>query len=1210
VNEHPEHLTDAQIEGYIQHGSGGPPQMDAHLFECDSCLNRMLDSQRAQFGLLRSVSMNQERHPDCPDEDIIRRLAAGIYSDEDADYLIQHIAVCEYCGPLLKQYREDFSDETDPVEQDLLRGLKSSTPGWQKDVVRKHFEGGLGLRLIQGLKRFFTFSPGMGAWRWASAGAGLAAVIVVGVIAGPTILTGYNLSKTSRLVAKAYQQHRTTDMRLTSVDHGPYIEPSTQMGSGEQETEDIPSALYEAKSTLANEKQRLKSGDPQWLAQEGRVFLLQRDSGKAVNSLKKAHSASPDDPAIAIDLAAGYFEQESRNDHPSLLATFELLQNVLKNPKLTRDQRSSALFDLAVAHEKTEGWGLAVETWKEYLQNDSSGPWAQEAQARLDRAKTHIPAPRPQAYANPSFFLSRLTEFTRPEDDEIYQSIAVRFWLPKAVGNPASDFAQASQQLAGRMTERHGDPWLKDLLAASSPASQEATRAMSNAVESNQKGLYKDALAQAQTATAAFSQAHNLPGELRASYEEVYAHQRLMEGEGCLDLANRLEQRLSETKYRWLQAQLSLERATCLNWKGNLEGAKEAVDAAGKIVAASWFPMLNLRIMGHTAGIDLWQGRTEEAYRASVQGVASYWKGSYPVYWLYQFYSLMEICAEKNNSWHLAEALQRHAIDLLANTATEDRDAVLEGLAHATLGNILFAEHEDSLSENEIHTAISKWEEAPGEPSAVKYRFVNEIGLAENRLRRGKPELALQALETARPLLPTIQASYVTGDYYKVLGNAYWTLGRLIEAQGAYEEGIRTVEEALSTETDESRRLRWVTASDESYRGLAHVLLKEKKPAEAWELWEWYRSRSQTSTDANLLRGSARKVAWSELQPKIFRPLTHTSPETRLVYAVFDDGLQIWTVNNGALSGKWVDIQRDELQKIVQEFATECATEGSDLQELRRNGQKLEAILLAPVISELPSSRTIVVELDEGLTHLPLLALVDPTGKYFGEQYTLVHSPGILLEDNLRLLPQIEASDASLIVDASQSNGIGNLPGHELERTSISSFFAHTRTLNGTEAAGPEFAPALSRSNLLVYIGHGIQTRTGTELVLCAHGINSCPSDGHDAITARDFSPPVLKHLKLVVLEACSSGVAKSEYGLLDTGGLVHSLLSGGVPFVVASDWNVDSKRTAQLTARFFEHLGKGEGPPQAMLDARHDMIAEAQHPYFWAGFDVYGRAN
>ncbi len=161
MNEHPEHLTDAQIEGYIQHGSGGPPQMDAHLFECDSCLNRMLDSQRAQFGLLRSVSMNQERHPDCPDEDIIRRLAAGIYSDEDADYLIQHIAVCEYCGPLLKQYREDFSDETDPVEQDLLRGLKSSTPGWQKDVVRKHFEGGLGLRLIQGLKRFFTFSLGM-----------------------------------------------------------------------------------------------------------------------------------------------------------------------------------------------------------------------------------------------------------------------------------------------------------------------------------------------------------------------------------------------------------------------------------------------------------------------------------------------------------------------------------------------------------------------------------------------------------------------------------------------------------------------------------------------------------------------------------------------------------------------------------------------------------------------------------------------------------------------------------------------------------------------------------------------------------------------------------------------------------------------------------------------------------------------------------------
>ena len=87
--------------------------------------------------------------------------------------------------------------------------------------------------------------------------------------------------------------------------------------------------------------------------------------------LKKRASEGLATPSLEIDLAASYFERDSRSEHPNLQRTLNLLSEVLSKPNLSKDDQASALFNLAVAYEKTEAWDLAVETWRKYLQVDS-----------------------------------------------------------------------------------------------------------------------------------------------------------------------------------------------------------------------------------------------------------------------------------------------------------------------------------------------------------------------------------------------------------------------------------------------------------------------------------------------------------------------------------------------------------------------------------------------------------------------------------------------------------------------------------------------------------------------------------------------------------------------------------------------------------------------------------------------------------------------
>jgi len=337
--------------------------------------------------------MNAPRRPNCPDDEVIQELAAGILSPAMAEQTMHHVARCNTCGAALRRYIREFSEEQSPDDIAILHQLESSKPQWQKRLVRE---------LIAGGRRF--------PWLKIAPAAVALALVIFAVIRGPALLADFKVKKAAKLVATAFTDRRTTLMRLPAVEHSDYkpftVELGPESGRGMDE---IPTSLHDA-TGAANDNLRAANADPRWLQVQGRALLWESTPSsleKAEKDFEKARSSGLASPSLEIDLAASYFERDSRADRPNLQRTLNLLSEVLSQPDLNRDDRASALFDLAIAYEKTQAWDLAVDTWEKYLQVDSSSGWATEARQHLKEGKAKISGKRQQSYSDPLFFCNK-----------------------------------------------------------------------------------------------------------------------------------------------------------------------------------------------------------------------------------------------------------------------------------------------------------------------------------------------------------------------------------------------------------------------------------------------------------------------------------------------------------------------------------------------------------------------------------------------------------------------------------------------------------------------------------------------------------------------------------------------------------------------------------------------------------------------------------
>ena len=786
----------------------------------------------------------------------------------------------------------------------------------------------------------------------------------------------------------------------------------------------------------------------------------------------------------------------------------------------------------------------------------------------------------------------------RPEDPEQYQQKALSQWLPVALSNVNSDPYRAIVALSDVFVEEHSDKWMRDFILAARSADILGIQSLSAAVLDNERGLHKSAITQSEIAERLFAQQNNLPGKLFAQFQAVYASRSLLRGSECLVRAEALWNELSFTQYRWLQAQVALEKAQCRNFLGELADSDSDARASLDLAQRSHFPVLELRVFGISASMHHQQGRCDGAWEQGVQGLKRYWDGVYPKDRLDQFYAVMWQCTEESGSLYAARDLLEHTLAL--RQASLGHNSFREAMLHLRLRNIFLSQKQFAFAKTEDTDAayLLKSLKADEQSDPTEYRLINDIEPAELQLQQGDPQRALVTIQQVGNTLKTVQNDFVTLSVDRVSGNIYRELGRLDEAKAAYQNAINTAEKTLESLKDGDERLKWLRATDESYRGLVRVLLEQKKDEEALRRWEWYQNRPLLQE----FPASGHHIAESSAGQKEIpnaKSLSHSPAETRMIYANFTDGLQIWTSNASGIHSAWVKVKQQDFERAVRDFAEHCATPDSNLNELREQGAWLYSLLLQPVVAHLPASQIVVVELDRSAYNLSLEALNSPEGWYFGQKFPVVYSPGLEMEQVLPSLPPIDSQADLLLLDASHSPDSGYLPGMEAQRNAISRIFPRTQIIDSSSTSWNEMRSRLASSRIFHYMGHGKRDGSGTTLVLNAK----------ESLKAKDIDPRLFRNSQLAVLAACSTAIGR-ENGLLDARSLVRAFLMARVPRVIASHWDVDSETTSRLMISFYQSLNTDKSVALAIYHARNAISADRPHPYYWASFSLTGRVS
>ena len=372
---------------------------------------------------LTDQQVNTASTPDCPSADDLRQLSAGLLPDPVADKLTRHAATCDHCGPLLRTYTEDFSDDFSPEEQAVLANLQSSSAAWQKKTAQQMIAAAAASAAgSANTATAYASSPSANAaastaaatstdatakaeptfllpdssspnrkssayagrkifsWRWAFP----AATAACAAIAFSIWFTQRDTpEKVEKLLAQAYTEQRTMEMRIPYAAHADI----RQKRSGEPESILNLPVSFRKSAELIDLQLKKNHDDPGWLLLKARLELLEWNYKQALAVLDKIDDtktlASPEmrmTRALALYQQADWEPERRDQTYGEVINLFgKTLQSTPDDPV--------ALFDRALACEKIYAYECASADFEHLLKIDPASGWSEEVKEHLNRIK-------------------------------------------------------------------------------------------------------------------------------------------------------------------------------------------------------------------------------------------------------------------------------------------------------------------------------------------------------------------------------------------------------------------------------------------------------------------------------------------------------------------------------------------------------------------------------------------------------------------------------------------------------------------------------------------------------------------------------------------------------------------------------------------------------------------------------------------------------
>jgi CHAT domain-containing protein len=1236
-------LNDDQIEEILRFASDwkekpvpdqGEDDAQVHLKNCEICRSRV-GAEKAAMDRLTQLKPRsiESRTPECPPESIWIEMAAGMMS-EDAGSYSDHAARCDHCGPLLHQAVADFATELTPQEEMQIAALPSSTAGWQRSLVGRMAQLNPKETIEQSnveQKRLFSTGDVPTRWtRWTFAFTAFAIVLVVAVLwirrsdrISPSPSES-DLASVSKLLAQSYAEQRTLALRFPDAAYGP-LRPTR--GSSESDL-DRPLSLFQAETAIKANLQKSPE-DSGWLDARARADLLQWNFSSAIKTLRKALAITPDSTAIQLDLATAYFESGKSGGGSDFAHSIELLKPIVER----EPNNLIARFNLALACQSQGDYDCAKDNWKRYLQLDPNGAWANEASEHLAEAVRDTEG-RSQRDGEPLLTEGQFEANIKMDQEDTWKGVNSRIedylekalveWVQSSNGlPPQSDLGSSTPDSAARnlgmiLERRHRDRFLLDLLSGiGNPNFPAAMGALRGSILANESGNQALALAKAQESEALFQKADNIAGVLRARFEQAYAQQFLVNAPKCLKVSDSSSSIAILRGYSWLATQFSLEEAFCSNIAGNPENAHSFAGKAVEQARDAHYDDLYLRAMVGLAAMDSESGSIPHAWSLTSEGLRLFWSGQGSPTRGYSFYVLQDALADADQLRQFDTVVINEALHVMPQVHNPLMEAAIRyrsAEAYARVGA-------PRLAEKQLHLAQDILDKAPKTDANVHERLTGIIEMARVEDDQGRPAQSIELLERAVRATEDHYEIFDRLEYFLTLGESNRKLGHLQGAKTAFVSAIKVCEMGAGTLKSARDRLSWIRTCKAPYYSLVELQFKEGSAEEAFFTYQRFRQVTVNTISATDRAeptssvGEYLQTRNKQRERKVIGPSRNmedagVSDVAVVTYATFDHGVLAWTHDNRGSSAHWVEIPKAEISQVATRFLAECEEPSSNTNERRRDAKRLYEWLIAPIHLALESAQQLVIEPDSPVANVPFEALVNPTDSFLGERFSILISPG---GSRSVRRPSVDplVNQPALILDADYSdttNGVIPLEGTKQEVQKIGGLLRNPSFLIGAAATQAAMERYLPKVAIFHYVGHSQIELGGNSLLL--RGDQQGNSQGPSAISwgAASVSPALFHRCRLAVLSACST--ANGDQGeWLDRESLVFALIAAGVPRVIASHWDVDSKTTSVMMEAFYRHLRDGNDVPAALQQAQADVRRNSatSHPFYWAAFSVFG---
>jgi CHAT domain-containing protein len=1013
------------------------------------------------------------------------------------------------------------------------------------------------------------------------------------------------------LLAKAYSERRTIELRISGAAYGPM---RVERG-GASSWQSRSAALREAEKILKrDEKQHID--DPSWLQAQARASLLEWDYDGAIRQMDDALMLKPGDPIFLVDRATAYFERAEKLGLQGAIdygeAAEDLSKAIKKNPKDT-----VALFNRAVVFQKLYLPNEAIADLEQYLQIDLQSAWAAEAKKKLQSlrklVKDHMDASAQPPIDAISF--ARLASepdhvYQLDQRIEDYQDHAIREWLPLAYPVKSSTAPEpivrrnarsALNALARLLLERHHDKWLLDLLQSANDSHDFALaiESLSDTVAYSATGEASSSLRSAIVAKDFFLRVGNKAGRLRAEVEEVHALQRLHQTNQCRKKTLITQTALPRTGYGWISSELNIDQGACSLTVASFVEGQSAVSAALKQTLANEYPTLYLRALGIAAAGNNFEGDMAASWGNDEEGLAGFWQqsNSLPVRG-HQFYDDLVYSAELLEEPTVALAYAHESASMAASSG--NRGA--EFLARQHSARIAMDAGDWRDGQIELTKAVELGKSLEGQ--AVASHLFSEITNAEIDIKQANISGAEKRLADVESELALVGNTSLNLDFHKVKAEIFSFQQKHTEAEAELLLALDIVDKSEKHLTNIVDRQSWIQQNSGLYKALVSAEIAKTDPDSALDAWERYLA---AGLDFKEFSGGPNP---SEFHNQIRQWRADLIDKTVISYALLPEGLALFLADSKGVKFHLIGLSSKDLEKLSSGFLELCADPHSDIATLRSKARRLFNIFIAPFASDLSRTQTLIIEPDPLIGDLPFQALLFPDGRYLGEVYTVVSSPGMMYQLCLRRPAHLSPTTKALVIGSTANLVAGAVlrPDENAmaEAREVAGRFTDVTLLQGEAATQEQIEFNLPKSEAIHFVGHALSGATEEGLLLA----DSHTSAHSNLWTSRQLNPKAFKRCQLVVLSACSTGRTYRSHREMH-GGMVRGILAAGVPNVVASRWDVDSVETRRFIQHFYDALLSGKGVSAALHEAELQQMHDpgTSHPYYWAAFAAFGRA-